>query len=71
MRDKAIPPPHPFHFRLLYSTCTHQCICIILHQCNESENNSKEKIAIQDILIPQKESKLLNTVKIVMALLQW
>ena len=36
-------------------------LCIISHQCNASESNFKENLGVQDILIQQNASNLVNS----------
>ena len=55
MGDVVLSPFY-FVFRPAYTY-----LCIISHQCNASDSNFKEKLGIQDILILQTSSNLINS----------
>ena len=69
----------PSLFFRLWRSVTY--LCIISHNCNASESNFKENLGIQDILIHQKSSNLVNSLLLAyatsvnvwdnMASLQW
>ena len=58
MGDQVLYPPPPFSF--VYGP-GFTYLFIISHPCNASESNFKENLGIQDILIHQKSSNLVNS----------
>ena len=57
MGDEMFYPPSLFSF--VYGPAF-TYLCFSSHQCNASESNFKENLGIQDILIQQKASNLVN-----------
>ena len=53
---KVLPPPFSFVYGPAFTY-----LCIISHHCNAPESNFKENLGIQDILIHQKSSNLVNS----------
>ena len=61
MGDEVLPPPL---FSFIYGPAF-TYLCIISHHCDASESNFKENLGMQDILIHQKSSNLVNSLLLV------